>query len=183
MPARHRDGPEERQAPVGRSLRGAFLFRLRATPPPAVARHDRRRRDRRRQLLLLAEGDCLRDQALVLCGAAEKAAGADVRATSLETLAIWLTRARVRRLRRCSPSLDRRQSDRLEGLRIVGPAASGRQARPPAERAPSRGDRRAGGVRSRASAKEALAASLRGRREEARMRNQPGALENDGLGL
>jgi LysR family transcriptional regulator, hydrogen peroxide-inducible genes activator len=39
------------------------------------------------RLLLLAEGHCLRDQALALCGMAQKAAfGADVRATSLETL-------------------------------------------------------------------------------------------------
>ena len=38
-------------------------------------------------LLLLAEGHCLRDQALSLCGPARKAAlGADVQATSLETL-------------------------------------------------------------------------------------------------
>ena len=39
-----------------------------------------------RTLLLLAEGHCLRDQALALCGAVEREAGADVRATSLETL-------------------------------------------------------------------------------------------------
>ncbi len=39
------------------------------------------------RLLLLAEGHCLRDQALALCGGTQKAAhGADVRATSLETL-------------------------------------------------------------------------------------------------
>jgi LysR family hydrogen peroxide-inducible transcriptional activator len=38
-------------------------------------------------LLLLAEGHCLRDQALALCKAAERTAlGADVRGTSLETL-------------------------------------------------------------------------------------------------
>src|SRR5271154_3334805 len=38
-------------------------------------------------LLLLAEGHCLRDQALALCEAAERTAlGADVRGTSLETL-------------------------------------------------------------------------------------------------
>jgi LysR family hydrogen peroxide-inducible transcriptional activator len=38
-------------------------------------------------LMLLAEGHCLRDQSLALCGMAQRAAlGADVRATSLETL-------------------------------------------------------------------------------------------------
>ena len=37
-------------------------------------------------LLLLAEGHCLRDQALALCGAAKGLSGADVRAMSLETI-------------------------------------------------------------------------------------------------
>ena len=57
------------------------------------AREERRRASIRVEeidpstLLLLAEGHCLRDQALDLCGGARKAAlGADVRATSLETL-------------------------------------------------------------------------------------------------
>ena len=37
-------------------------------------------------LLLLAEGNCLRDQALAICGAADREADGDFRATSLETI-------------------------------------------------------------------------------------------------
>ena len=41
---------------------------------------------RGRRLLLLAEGNCLRDQALAVCGATEGDAEGDFRATSLETI-------------------------------------------------------------------------------------------------
>jgi LysR family hydrogen peroxide-inducible transcriptional activator len=61
-------------------------------------------------LLLLAEGHCLRDQALALCAGAQKAAlRAEVRATSLETL-----RAAAR-LCRLAPA--RRGARRIEGRR------------------------------------------------------------------
>jgi len=76
-------------------------------------------------LLLLAEGHCLRDQALALCGAAEKAAGLDVRATSLETLRCLAAAGQGATL---APLLAfagwRRQSDGLDGLRVAGPGAS-----------------------------------------------------------
>ena len=52
-------------------------------------------------LLLLADGHCLRDQTLALCGAAERTAlGADVRGTSLETLRHL---AAAGRGQRCAP--------------------------------------------------------------------------------
>ena len=77
-----------------------------------------------RTLLLLAEGHCLRDQALALCGATEKVTGVDVRATSLETLRFLAAAGQGATL---APLLAfagwRRQSDSLEGLRIVGPGA------------------------------------------------------------
>ena len=41
---------------------------------------------RGQRLLLLAEGNCLRDQALAVCGATESDADGDFRATSLETI-------------------------------------------------------------------------------------------------
>jgi len=84
-------------------------------------------------LLLLAEGHCLRDQALVLCGAAEKAAGADVRATSLETLRHL---ADVGQGATVAPLLAlagwRRQSDRLAraSAMILSARGSTRTARP-----------------------------------------------------
>ncbi len=75
-------------------------------------------------LLLLAEGHCLRDQALALCGAEATAAGADVRATSLETLRHLVAAGQGATL---APLLAfagwRRQGDRLEGLRVAGPGA------------------------------------------------------------
>ena len=78
-----------------------------------------------RTLLLLAEGHCLRDQALALCGVAERAAGADVRATSLETVRHLAAAEQGATL---APLLAfaawRRQSDGLDGLRIVGRDAS-----------------------------------------------------------
>ena len=76
-------------------------------------------------LLLLADGHCLRDQALALCGAAEKAAGADVRATSLETLRHLAAAGQGATL---APLLAfaswRRQRDDLEGARVAGAGAS-----------------------------------------------------------
>lgn len=63
-----------------------FLF---AGPPghPAAARKTVDPADLADEtLLLLTDGHCLRDQALAVCGLARPAAGADVRATSLETL-------------------------------------------------------------------------------------------------
>ena len=41
---------------------------------------------RKHSLLLLTEGHCLRDQALAICGTAEREADGDFRATSLETI-------------------------------------------------------------------------------------------------
>ena len=76
-------------------------------------------------LLLLAEGHCLRDQALILCGAPQRAGGADVRATSLETLRCLAAAGQGATL---APLLAfaglRRQADSLDGLRIAGPGAS-----------------------------------------------------------
>ena len=78
-----------------------------------------------RTLLLLAEGHCLRDQALAICGAAKRASGADVRAVSLETIRHLAAAGQGATL---APLLAfanwRRQSDDLEGLRVVGPGAS-----------------------------------------------------------
>jgi len=56
-----------------------------------------------KRLLLLAEGHCLRDQALALCGAAKGPSGADVRAMSLETIRHLAAagRGRARRSPRC----------------------------------------------------------------------------------
>jgi LysR family transcriptional regulator, hydrogen peroxide-inducible genes activator len=78
-----------------------------------------------RTLLLLAEGHCLRDQALALCGAEGTAAGADVRATSLETLRCLAAAGQGATLAPLLAFADwRRQSDSLEGLRVAGPGAS-----------------------------------------------------------
>ncbi len=63
-----------------------FLF---AGPPghPGAARRTVDPADLAREtLLLLTDGHCLRDQALAVCGLARPSAGADFRATSLETL-------------------------------------------------------------------------------------------------
>jgi LysR family hydrogen peroxide-inducible transcriptional activator len=94
---------------------------------PAARRHDTIGVDEidPRTLLLLAEGHCLRDQTLALCGAAEKVAGADVRATSLETLRHLAAAGQGATLAPLLAFADwRRQSDSLEGLRIAGPGAS-----------------------------------------------------------
>jgi len=78
-----------------------------------------------KSLLLLAEGHCLRDQALALCGVAKGPAGADVRAMSLETIRHLAAAGQGATL---APLLAftswRRQSDDLQGLRVVGRGAS-----------------------------------------------------------
>jgi LysR family hydrogen peroxide-inducible transcriptional activator len=102
-------------------------------------------------LLLLAEGHCLRDQTLALCGATERApAGADVRATSLETLRHLAAAGQGETL---APLLAfagwRRQGAGLDGSRVVGGGAS-RLVRLVYRRGPTR-----------RAAIDALAASLR----------------------
>ena len=78
-----------------------------------------------KRLLLLAEGHCLRDQALALCHAAKGPPGADVRAMSLETIRHLAVAGQGATL---APLLAfatwRRQNAELEGLRIVGRGAS-----------------------------------------------------------
>jgi LysR family hydrogen peroxide-inducible transcriptional activator len=123
-----------------------------------------------RTLLLLAEGHCLRDQTLALCGAAEKSAGADVRATSLETLRCLAAAGQGATL---APLLAfagwRRQSDSLEGLRVAGPGAS-RVVRLIRRRsAPRRPAIDALAASLRASAAAALVACLPGRLDEAQL--------------
>jgi len=108
-------------------------------------------------LLLLAEGHCLRDQALDLCGGAQKAAlGADVRATSLETLRHLVSAGQGATLAPLLAYADwRRLGAGLDGLKVIGGGAS-------------RGVRlvfRRGSPRR--AALEALAASLRGSAEAA----------------
>jgi LysR family transcriptional regulator, hydrogen peroxide-inducible genes activator len=77
-------------------------------------------------LLLLAEGHCLRDQALALCDAAERTAlGADVRGTSLETLRHLASAGQGATLAPLLAYADWRRSDAgIKGLRIVGEGAS-----------------------------------------------------------
>jgi LysR family transcriptional regulator, hydrogen peroxide-inducible genes activator len=77
-------------------------------------------------LLLLAEGHCLRDQALALCNAAERTAlGADVRGTSLETLRHLASAGQGATLAPLLAFADWRRSDAgIRGLRIVGEGAS-----------------------------------------------------------
>jgi LysR family transcriptional regulator, hydrogen peroxide-inducible genes activator len=77
-------------------------------------------------LLLLADGHCLRDQALALCGVARKAAlGADVRATSLETLRHLVSAGQGTTLAPLLAYADwRRLGAELDGLKIVGGGAS-----------------------------------------------------------
>jgi LysR family transcriptional regulator, hydrogen peroxide-inducible genes activator len=76
-------------------------------------------------LLLLAEGHCLRDQALALCKAAERTAlGADVRGTSLETLRHLASAGQGATLAPLLAYADWRRSGRIAGLRIVGDGAS-----------------------------------------------------------
>jgi LysR family hydrogen peroxide-inducible transcriptional activator len=76
-------------------------------------------------LLLLAEGHCLRDQALALCAMAQKAVlGADVQATSLETLRHLVSAGQGATLAPLLAYADwRRTGEVLEGLRIVGGGA------------------------------------------------------------
>jgi LysR family transcriptional regulator, hydrogen peroxide-inducible genes activator len=77
-------------------------------------------------LLLLAEGHCLRDQALALCNAAERTAlGADVRGTSLETLRHLASAGQGTTLAPLLAYADwRRSGAGIKGLRIVGDGAS-----------------------------------------------------------
>jgi len=108
------------------------------------------------RLLLLAEGHCLRDQALALCGAAKGPQGADVRAMSLETIRHLAAAGQGATL---APLLAfanwRRQGKDLEGLRVVGRGAS---------RLVRLVDRR---NNAREPALEALAASLKASAERA----------------
>ena len=77
-----------------------------------------------------AEGHCLRDQALALCAAAQKAAlRADVRATSLETLRHLVSAGQGATLAPLLAYADwRRLGASLDGSKIVGGGAS-RQVR------------------------------------------------------
>ncbi len=77
-------------------------------------------------LLLLAEGHCLRDQALDLCRGAEKAAlGADVRATSLETLRHLVSAGQGATLAPLLAYADwARSGAGLDGLKVIGGGAS-----------------------------------------------------------
>ena len=77
-------------------------------------------------LLLLAEGHCLRDQALALCNSAERTAlGADVRGTSLETLRHLASAGQGTTLAPLLAYADwRRSGGGIAGLRIVGDGAS-----------------------------------------------------------
>jgi len=138
-----------------------------------------RRRDRRRRasirveeidsatLLLLAEGHCLRDQALALCAAAQKAAlRADVRATSLETLRHLVSAGQGATLAPLLAYADwRRLGASLDGSKIVGGGAS-RQVRLIFRRgSPRRAALEALAQSLRSSAAPAVAASLHDRRE------------------
>ena len=77
-------------------------------------------------LLLLAEGHCLRDQALSLCNATERTSlGADVRGTSLETLRHLASAGQGATLAPLLAYADwRRSGGGIGGLRIVGDGAS-----------------------------------------------------------
>jgi LysR family transcriptional regulator, hydrogen peroxide-inducible genes activator len=77
-------------------------------------------------LLLLAEGHCLRDQALALCNAAERTAlGPDVRGTSLETLRHLALAGQGATLAPLLAYADwRRSGAGIAGLKIVGDGAS-----------------------------------------------------------
>ena len=129
------------------------FFLVRAHKPDARRRASIRVEDiDPNTLLLLAEGHCLRDQALSLCGAARKAAlGADVQATSLETLRHLVSAGQGATLAPLLAYADwRRTGEGLEGLRIVGGGASRRVRLVFRRGSPRR------------VALEALAASLRG---------------------
>ena len=109
-------------------------------------------------LLLLAEGHCLRDQALALCGGARKAAlGADVRATSLETLRHLVSAGQGATLAPLLAYADwRRLGAGLDGRKVIG-------RRGVAHRAGSS----SGAARRAASRSRRLRASLRGSAEAA----------------
>jgi LysR family hydrogen peroxide-inducible transcriptional activator len=63
-----------------------FWFAEPKSDAPATGKIMKEDELRGRRLLLLAEGNCLRDQALAVCGATEGDAEGDFRATSLETI-------------------------------------------------------------------------------------------------
>ena len=114
-------------------------------------------------LLLLAEGHCLRDQALALCNAAERTAlGADVRGTSLETLRHLASAGQGATLAPLLAYADWRRSDAgIKGVRIVGEGAS-RLIRLVFKRSsPREAALKALAVSLRATAGAALAKSLR----------------------
>jgi LysR family transcriptional regulator, hydrogen peroxide-inducible genes activator len=142
----------------------------------SARRPDRRRRASIRveeidssTLLLLAEGHCLRDQALALCGAdAQKSAlRADVRATSLETLRHLVSAGQGATLAPLLAYSDwRRLGAGLDGSKIVGGGAS-RQVRLVFRRgSPRRAALEALARSLRDSAAPAVAASLRNWRED-----------------
>ena len=95
-------------------------------PASAGARRSGSRRSIPSTLLLLAEGHCLRDQALALCNSAERTAlGADVRGTSLETLRHLASAGQGTTLAPLLAYADwRRSGGGIAGLRIVGDGAS-----------------------------------------------------------
>jgi LysR family transcriptional regulator, hydrogen peroxide-inducible genes activator len=114
-------------------------------------------------LLLLAEGHCLRDQALSLCGPAQKAAlGADVRATSLETLRHLVSAGQGATLAPLLAYADwRRLGAGLDGSKIVGGGASRRVRLVFRRGSPRRAALEALAQSLRGSAAPAVAASLR----------------------
>jgi LysR family hydrogen peroxide-inducible transcriptional activator len=136
----------------------------------SARRPDRRRRASIRveeidsaTLILLAEGHCLRDQALALCADAQKAAlRADVRATSLETLRHLISAGQGATLAPLLAYSDwRRLGAGLDGSKIVGGGAS-RQVRLVFRRGSPRLAALEALARSlRGSAQPAVAASLR----------------------
>src|SRR5271167_953173 len=144
------------------------FFLVRAHKPDARRRASIRVEDiDPNTLLLLAEGHCLRDQALSLCGATRKAAlGADVRATSLETLRHLVSAGQGATLAPLLAYADwRRLGASLDGSKIVGGGAS-RQVRLIFRRgSPRRAALEALAQSLRSSAAPAVAASLRDRRE------------------
>jgi LysR family transcriptional regulator, hydrogen peroxide-inducible genes activator len=118
-------------------------------------------------LLLLAEGHCLRDQALSLCGPAQKAAlGADVRATSLETLRHLVSAGQGATLAPLLAYADwRRFGAGLDGSKIVGGGASRRVRLVFRRGSPRRAALEALAQSLRGSAQPAVAASLSDWRE------------------
>ena len=116
---------------------------------------------------MLAEGHCLRDQALALCAGAQKAGlRADVRATSLETLRHLVSAGQGATLAPLLAYADwRRLGAGLDGSKIIGGGAS-RQVRLVFRRgSPRRAALEALAQSLRGSAALAVAASLRDWRE------------------